>query len=208
MKQSEKFRLNALFAGDERTRRDILAAGSGALVLAGSGFLLSVSSAQAQAPLRQALGQKIVQYAHSHVGQCVADINGTIRPGSCGPSWMPPNGEGPGECTHLVHSALAASGGRPPDYSKPPHFTWGNRVGAAYQPGDIIQLVNARFDGPNGAFWETSSQHTAIIENAQGTVLHLLQQHSPERTVTRGTLDLSWRLSPQGDFAIFRPVPV
>jgi hypothetical protein len=67
-------------------------------------------------------------------------------------------------------------------------------------------MVNTRFDGPNGAYSETTTQHTAIIESTQGTVLHLLQQHAPERIVTRGNLDLGWRLS-RGDYAVFRPIP-
>jgi hypothetical protein len=146
-----------------------------------------------------------VTYATKQLGQCVADVNGTIRPGSCGPDvWPSADGTGPGECTHLVHSALVASGGKPPDYSHPPHYTWGTPVQSPYQQGDIIQLANTKFEGPNG-FWETTSQHTAIIENVTGTVLGLIQQHSPHRTVTRGNLDLGWKVT-MGDYAVFRPV--
>jgi hypothetical protein len=185
------------------SRRRILALGGSALLGAGISHWASVGPALAQVPTAATLGQRIVAYAVSHVGQCVADTNGTIRPGVCGP----PAGIGPAECTHLAHSALVASGARPPNYNNPPHYTWGTRVQAPYQPGDVAEFVNTRFDGPNGGWWETSTQHTAIIESVQGTVLHLLQQHSPERTVTRGTLDLGWRLS-RGDYTVFRPIPV
>jgi hypothetical protein len=207
MEHSKESGLNELFCNNTRTRRSMIAAGGGALLTAGLARLGFLGVAWAQpAPAAMTLGQRIVTYAASHVGQCVADIKGAIRPGSCGPFWMPPAGTGPGECTHLAHSALVANGARPPNYNNPPHYTWGTRVQAPYQPGDIIELVDTRFDGPNGGWWETTSQHTAIIERTQGTVLHLLQQHSPERIVTRGNLDLGWRLS-RGDYAVFRPIP-
>jgi hypothetical protein len=201
---------NGLFFDDPRNSNKGVCAAGGSHVRASNSFNFQlpfhVDPVKVSLP---PLGQKVVAYAASHVGQCVADTNGTIRPGVCGP----PPGIGPGECTHLAHSALVASGARPPNYSNPPHYTWGTRVQAPYQPGDIIEMVNTRFDGPNGAFSETSTQHTAIIESAQGTLLHLLQQHAPERMVTRGALDLGWRLSkavlagPSADYAIFRPIP-
>jgi hypothetical protein len=200
------------------SRRRILALGGSALLGAGIG---QVGPATAMPTCDQQghsyesyligfwvsqLRARIVSYAKSQVGRCVSDNKGTSQPGVCGPA----AGVGKGECTHLVHSAVVLSGGSPPDYSHPPHYTWGLRdtpgPGDRYLPGEIIQLVNARFDGPNGGWWETSTQHTAIIESVQGTVLHLLQQHSPERIVTRGTLDLGWRLS-RGDFAVFYAWP-
>lgn len=147
------------------------------------------------------LGAKIVAYAVSHLGQCVADENGTIRPGICGPK----EGIGPGECTHLAASALANAGARPPNFSTTP-YTWGNLVQRPYQPGDIIQFTNTYLQGPGG-YWYTDSQHTAIIEVVRGgTVVGLIQQHSPERTVTRADLDLGWTIT-RGSIAVFRPVP-
>jgi len=152
-------------------------------------------------PPTGSLGAKIVAYAVSHLGQCVADENGTIRPGVCGPK----EGIGPGECTHLAASALASAGARPPNFSTTP-YTWGNPVQRPYQPGDIIQFTNTYLQGPGG-YWYTDSQHTAIIEVVRsGTVVGLIQQHSPERTVTRQDLDLGWTIT-RGSIAVFRPVP-
>jgi len=89
------------------SRRRIVALGGSALLSAGIGHWASVGPALAQTrpPVTATLGQRIVAYATSHVGQCVADTNGTIRPAVCGP----PPGIGPGECTHLAHSAPVAA---------------------------------------------------------------------------------------------------
>src|SRR5262249_62354748 len=91
------------------------------------------------------LGAKIVAYAVSHLGQRVADENGTIRPGMCGTSFCCGSweGEGPGECTHLVASALAKAGARRPNDSATP-YTSGNLTQRPYQPGDIIQFTDTR----------------------------------------------------------------
>jgi hypothetical protein len=149
------------------------------------------------------LNNDIVHYAKSQLGRCVSDNKGGSQPGVCGPA----AGVGKGECVHLVESAVVLSGGWPPDYSHPPHYIWGFRHLSleTYDSGNIIQLANTKFVSPSGLPLETT-QHTAIIESVQGTVLHLLQQHAPERIVTRGTLDLSWRLS-RGDYAVFQAWP-
>jgi hypothetical protein len=165
------------------------------------------------------LNYQIVQWARSQLGRCVSDNKGTSQPGVCvlTPEELK-RGVLKGECTHLVHSAVVSGtpigwGGWPPDYSHPPHYTWGKSLKvpvtnpqSEYLPGNIIQLAKTRFDGPNGAYRETPTQHTAIIESVKGTVLHLLEQHAPERIVTRGTLDLGWRLS-RGDYAVFQAWP-
>jgi hypothetical protein len=167
--------------------------------------LTSVPPPPPPPPAVASIGQMIVNYAISHLGQCVADTNGTIRPGECGP----PEGIAPGECTHLVHSALVARGGRPPIYNATPSVTpiiWGNLIQRPFQPGDIIQFTNVRLEGPNGAAWETTSQHSAIIEVVKaGGILGLLQQHAPRRTVTRGDVDLGWRLV-RGRIDVYRPI--
>src|SRR5262245_44032181 len=164
-------------------------------------WVLSDAGGTNPPPAPGSLGAKIVAYAVSHLGPCVADGNGTIRPGVCGPK----EGIGPGECTHLAQSALAAAGARAPNFSTTP-YTWGNVTQRPYQPGDIIQFTNTYLKGPNG-YWYTDTQHTAIIEVVRsGTVVGLIQQHSPERTVTRADLDLGWTIT-RGSIAVFRPVP-
>jgi hypothetical protein len=71
----------------------------------------------------------------------------------------------------------------------------------------MIQLYNALLQGPNG-WWETSSQHTAIVEQNSGGVLTVLEQNTWQgatnrRFVTRGTLNLNWTLQ-RGSIAAFR----
>lgn len=159
------------------------------------------------------LGQKIVAWAAAHVGQCITNTSGGVQPGTCA---EPASGVGPGECTHLVHSALVASGGRPPNYSVTPisaggltgyPYTWGTKITSGYQPGDIVELTLASFVGPNNATWYTNSQHTAIIETVKaGSDLGVLQQHAPTRTVNRGDINLGWRLV-RGVYNVYRAIP-
>lgn len=56
-----------------------------------------------------------------------------------------------------------------------------------------------------GGHWAAAPQHTAIIEAVNGNMLGLIHQNFPSRTVTRGTLDLGWRLV-RGTLYIYRPV--
>jgi len=131
---------------------------------------------------------KIVQFAIDHLGQFVGD----------------------GQCTALVSAALDFAGAPPGDFSSPiGDYVWGtqkiNFPADPAQPGDIIQLVNAKLTGPNG-FWETATQHSAIIESASGTLLHLLDQNAPPgNPVAREDINLGWTLD-RGSYSIYRPV--
>lgn len=157
-----------------------------------------------------ALGSAVVSWAVSHLNQCVTDIKGDVQSSQCATSRDSSGNEreGPGECTHLVHSALVASKAKPPVYSSEP-YVWGDVVSPPYQPGDVIQLYNnAKFDKPGGGgHMEFIPHHTAIIEQVQGQVLKLVQQNAPDRKVTRGDLDLSWTKT-QGSYVVYRPKPI
>jgi hypothetical protein len=137
------------------------------------------------------LGQKIVAYAQAHLGQCFTDANGHTQAGACPPTANNDTVTGPGECTYLVQSAVVANGGQAPNYNVPPiaatdtdvkppkpisglPYTWGDPVSAPYQPGDIIQLAAYKLQGPNGATMFSDSQHTAIIQSANGNDLTVL----------------------------------
>ncbi|MCP4620302.1 MAG: hypothetical protein GY844_28185 [Bradyrhizobium sp.] len=153
-------------------------------------------------PAPSSLGSQVLAYALNQLGKCV-DGKGNIRQ-PCPPLAMGQAGDG--ECTHLVQAALASVGARFTSGS----YVWGTKVDlAAAQPGDIIQLFNAKLVGPNG-WWETSSQHSAIIESVSGGVLNVLEQNTwvdnsktNRRYVTRGTINLNWKLE-RGSYIIYR----
>jgi hypothetical protein len=174
-------------------------------------------------PATAALGQKIVAYAQQHLGQCFTDPNGHTQAGACPPTANNDTTTGPGECTYLVQSAVVGSGGQAPNYNvapitatdndvKPPKqisglpYTWGDPVGPPYQPGDIIQLAAYKLQGPNGATMSSDSQHTAIVQSANGNDLTVLQEHAPVRVVTQGEINLNWTLV-RGKIQVFRPRP-
>lgn len=147
------------------------------------------------------LGSRVLAYAVRQLGKCV-DGNGKIRE-PCPPLAMGQSGDG--ECTHLVQAALASVGARFTSGS----YVWGTKVNAPYQPGDVIQLFNAKLVGPNG-WWETSSQHSAIIESVSGGVLNVIEQNTwvdnsktNRRYVTRGTINLNWKLE-RGSYIVYR----
>jgi hypothetical protein len=65
-----------------------------------------------------------------------------------------------------------------------------------------------RLEKDGGNYWETGTQHTAIIEKLDRGVLHVLEQNSWEgetnrRYVTRGTMDLTWDIK-RGRLFIYR----
>jgi hypothetical protein len=129
---------------------------------------------------------KIVQYGIDHLGQIV----------------------GGGQCTDLVSAALAFAGAPPGDFSSPiGDYVWGQKINFPVdpaQPGDILQLVNAKLTGPNG-FWETTTQHSAIIESASGLLLHVIDQNAPTgNPVAREDINLGWTLE-RGSYSIYRP---
>jgi hypothetical protein len=132
-----------------------------------------------------AFSSKIVQYAINHIGQRL----------------------GNGECTELVIDALADAGAPPGDTSSTTgDYKWGTAIDfplVPAQPGDIVQLVNVKLTGPNG-WWETTTQHSAIIESVTGTVLHVIDQNAPPgNPVGREDIDLGWKLE-RGKWTIYR----
>ena len=75
-------------------------------------------------------------------------------------------------------------------------------------PGDILQLVNARLsykDATSSKAWETNTQHSAVIESANGKVLQVLEQNIPVGAgVARHEFNLGWTLE-RGHYRIYRP---
>lgn len=149
-----------------------------------------------------ALGSKVLAYAVKQFGKCV-DGKGNVR-SPCPPLAMGKVGDG--ECTHLVRGALNSVGAKFTSGS----YVWGTKVGTPYRPGDVIQLFNVKLVGPN-AWWETSTQHSAIIESVNNNVLTVLEQNTwaesntiNRRYVTRGTIDLNWKLE-RGNYIVYRP---
>jgi hypothetical protein len=148
-----------------------------------------------------AFGSQVLSYAQRQLGKCV-DAKGNVRD-PCQP--LPMGQVGDGECTHLVQAALASVGARFTSGS----YVWGTKVDPLYQPGDVIQLFNAKLVGPNG-WWETGTQHSAIIESVNGGVLSVLEQNTwtdnnktNRRYVTRGTINLNWKLE-RGSYIVYR----
>ncbi|HRD76012.1 MAG TPA: hypothetical protein PK264_08735 [Hyphomicrobiaceae bacterium] len=179
--------------------------GGGAHAAAGWMFHLAFTAGPATPPppppgTGAGLGNAIVAFARARLNQCV-DTRLQTRPQAC-PA-LAPGAVGDGECTHLVQAALASVGARAPTF-QPGNYVWGNVITGGYQPGDIIQFYNARFNGPN-SWWQTATQHTAIIEVMRSaTAVTLLHQNSPIRAVTRQDLDLAWPHT--GRFVVFRAV--
>jgi hypothetical protein len=152
---------------------------------------------------------KILSYAQSNLNKCV-DRKLNVRAQRC-PS-LPINSVGDGECTDLVNGAVVSAG-----FARVNGFVWGTPVGdnttankSVYRPGDIIQLFKYRFSDPSNPrnFFESSSQHTAIIEANNNGVLSLLEQNTNvggenRRYVTRSTLNLNWKLE-HGTYIVYR----
>lgn len=160
-----------------------------------------IKSSHGGATASSSLGSQVLAYAVAQLGKCV-DGNGKVRQ-PCPP--LPMGQVGDGECTHLVQAALASVGARFTSGS----YVWGTKVDAPYHPGDVIQLFNAKLVGPNG-WWETSSQHSAIIESVSGGVLNVIEQNTwvdnsktNRRYVTRGTINLNWKLE-RGSYIVYR----
>jgi hypothetical protein len=135
------------------------------------------------------LGEKIAAYAEAQHDKCVADGQGTIRPTAC-----PAVAYGPGECTHLVQSAVKAAGAKGPIFDPRP-YDWGRKIPlSAAQRGDIIQLEATQFTKPGGGgTWGTSDKHTAIIVAKNGDMITLIEQNANNlRAVKKHVYDFSW----------------
>jgi hypothetical protein len=150
------------------------------------------TTSAAPVPVQQSTSpyaNKILQYAQAEIGKKL----------------------GRGECTDLVVAALAFAGARPGDTSSPiGAYIWGRKINfptESVQPGDIIQLVNVKLSfnsGGSSGYWETTTQHSAIIETASGLLLHVIGQNAPPGTpVSRQDINLNWHLD-RGSYAIYR----
>jgi hypothetical protein len=156
-------------------------------------------------PAAPSIGDRVVSFAQSHVGQVVTAPDAV-------------------ECAALVSSALRSAGAQTQaafgSYGPfADHYVWGTLVYQASQvdgygnagqlsdvrPGDVIQLDRYNQAGPDG--WATAYHHSAIIESvnpATGQVNVLQQNWNGDQTTERGTLNLSEMTS--GVVSVYRPV--
>lgn len=146
-------------------------------------FLISNVSAEDH------LRTQVLTYASQHVGQTV----------------------GSGECAELADEALKAAKAKAygtwADSPQSGDYVWGKKLATVtptnfsvepnlLQPGDIIQIRNAKFVEKAGPMTTTytATQHTAIIEQVKtdGSEITLLEQNSNgKRFVTRKTIRLN-----------------
>jgi hypothetical protein len=133
---------------------------------------------------------------------------------------------GKGQCAHLSSEALKHLGPRrrPPDFPGKGDYVWGEMVAfiragtggivglealSKVQPGDIVQLRNACFEGSwtnGGTYLLTTHHHTTVVERVrhESGVLHILHQNvKGVFGVTRGTHEL--RRLKSGWLRIYRP---
>jgi hypothetical protein len=148
------------------------------------------------------LGEKIASFAEAQLNKCV-DGKGNIRPSAC--PTLAQGAIGDGECTHLVEAALKNAGAKPGDFHDQNNYVWGQvETVGTMQRGDIIQLSNARFTGPNGAFFDFP-KHTAIIVAKSGNQVTVMEQNvNGQRFVHRDTYDFSWPHT--GSYVVYRPL--
>jgi hypothetical protein len=150
---------------------------------------------------------KIVQFCKDHLGKKV----------------------GGGECTHLAEAALRHAGAKPrtafKDCPNRGAYVWGKLVYAleikedsqkemkvprmSIQPGDLIQLRDARFKGSNllGHRYEmTYPHHTSIVSALrENNVIAVLEQNvNGERQVMESTYHLTHLKT--GWLRVYRPV--
>jgi len=152
------------------------------------------------------IGDKVVQFCKDNRGKKVGD----------------------GECVALAVEALKAAGAKTnadfEDSPKQGDYVWGDLVyarevkgrktseqkvdGKKVQPGDVIQLRDARFEGKlgKGKYLLEASHHTAVVVGLRenGKVLVLLEQNgNGKKIVSEGT----YRLDDlkEGWLRVYRP---
>lgn len=131
----------------------------------------------------QGIDLKVLNYAQQRLGQQV----------------------GRGECWDLAKYALESAGAKVPGQDLGV-YEYGRRLnnGEAIRPGDVMQFEGVRFQTSNS--YQNYPHHTAIVEQVQGTRIHLLHQNvNGVRTVQRGVIDLSTKTA--GTIATYRPQP-
>ena len=147
------------------------------------------------------LGESIVSFARSKVGQKIGD----------------------GECTSLAVQALRHCHAQRPD---PVRGVWGDEIKALrdLQPGDILQFENATFvkqhvrdDGAILTLTSSYPHHTAIVARVRKRgpkpVLVILHQNASvpgddaeaQKLVTEWTLEMATKRG--GTVTAYRPVP-
>lgn len=131
-----------------------------------------------QRPQISSLNQSVVNYAQSVVGQRI----------------------GNGQCTELAIAALRAAGAQPGQ-----NYVWGTTLRGVedLQPGDIIQMFDARFQNPNGSSGWSTGPHTAIVTSVEGTKVGVLHQNVAGSPVQTGEYD--FRYATGGRFNYYRP---
>jgi len=154
-------------------------------------------------PAEDQVRAQVLGYASQHVGQTV----------------------GGGECAELADEALKAANAKAygtwADSPQSGDYVWGKKLATltptnlsielnTFQPGDIIQIRNAKFVEKAGPMTTTytASQHTAIIEKVRtdNTEITLLEQNSNgKRYVTRKTIRLNTLKS--GTIWVYRAQP-
>jgi hypothetical protein len=134
---------------------------------------------QIQQQNASSVNQGVLQYAQSVVGRKI----------------------GNGQCTELAIAALQAAGARPNS-----GYTWGTQLRSVneLQPGDVVQLHDARFEYANGSWSASTGPHTAIVTSVQGSVIQVLEQNISSSPVQAGQYDVTYMTA--GRIEFYRPV--
>lgn len=171
-------------AGGKKSSTDRGNAGGGASAggAAGGGVAVAGTSSTPAQPGAAAteVGQRILQFATSHLGQQV----------------------GNGECWTLAADAMRAAGAQPPD-----GYTFGDEIPLrSMRPGDILQFTTARFDEPGYYAIMGAPNHTAVVYSTAGDRVFMLHQNfNGKRTVS--TFDFNLASLSSGRIQAFRPRP-
>lgn len=170
-------------AGGQKSSTDRGKSGAGASAggAAGGVAVAAASSTPAQpGAAATEVGQRILQFATSHLGQQV----------------------GNGECWTLAADAMRAAGAQPPD-----GYTFGDEIPLrSMRPGDILQFTTARFDEPGYYAIMGAPNHTAVVYSTAGDRVFMLHQNfNGKRTVS--TFDFNLASLSSGRIQAFRPRP-
>lgn len=130
-------------------------------------------------PSVASLNQAVLNYAQSVVGRTI----------------------GNGQCTELAIEALQSAGAQSNQ-----GYTWGTALRGVedLQPGDVLQMHDARFEYPSGASAWSTGPHTAIVTSVQGSVIQVLEQNISGSPVQAGQYDARYLTA--GRLEFYRPV--
>ena len=113
---------------------------------------------------------------------------------------------GNGECWTLADQALAAAKGKRPGRNGYGTYVFGRELKAdeAILPGDIVQLMQAKFVAKNSQF--EMPQHTAVVTQVDGSKIEILHQNfNNSRQVAEFSFDKT-ELT-KGKVTFYRPQP-